>query len=47
MVELRVETSAAIAGLSWPSHTPPYRGEGATGATVRTLAELTQRLSEI
>jgi len=34
-----------IAGLSWPSHTPPYRGEGPTGVTVRTLAELTLLLS--
>ncbi len=29
-----------IAGLSWPSYTPPYRSKGPTGVTVRTLAEL-------
>jgi leucyl aminopeptidase len=35
-----------IAGLSWPAHTPPYRGAGPTGVTVRTLAELTMLIGE-
>jgi leucyl aminopeptidase len=35
-----------IAGTSWPSHTPPYRGAGPTGVTVRTLAELATLMGE-
>ena len=33
-----------IVGLSWPAYTPPYRGAGPTGVTVRTLAELAMLL---
>lgn len=35
-----------IAGLSWPSHTPPWRAAGPTGVSARTLAELAFVLGE-